>query len=755
MSALAWLFGFGALAVAFPLLLHLIRRTPRGQTQFSSLMFLTPTPPTLTRRSRLDNLWLLLMRAAAICLIAFAFMRPYFRGADTLSEFEVANRRVAILLDTSASMRRSGLWDQAKQQVEKVLGGLEKGDDIALLTFDSSVQTIVDFENEADPAGVDQAGLIRNRLKPLEPSWSRSDLGRAMVSVAENLDVWRDSQRAKDANATSKLQIVVISDMQTGSKIDALQSYQWPAPVFVKFQPVIPADFSNATVQVLDPAAEEDDPVIRVRVANSEQSSVDQFFVDWSGADGASGSVTVSYYVPPGTSRVLKISPDIAISAQQFTVTGDPEDFDNQFFVAPAEPQVLSIVYIGDDKPDDPAHPQYYLRRALIETPSRITTIEQLGAGEQLVQPGGDPPTLVVLASPVDESQRAEIDGYLNSGGTLMVVMSDGDMVENTTSWTGARSKNDDVENRNSKTNYMMLAEIDFADALFHPFANPRYNDFTKIRFWKHQSVEFLDDESVVIARFENDDPAVWSRATGKGQVYTLASGWQPQQSQLALSSKFVPLINGLVEIAADFPELDSSLWVGESIEFPAGENQYLQRLIIKPDGSREIIETDQTRFVDVDQPGIYRLISRNAATQNQVVEAASPDSTKTDSEPIDSDPAKRNLTNAEPNTDGVTETLFAVNVDRAESETSAITVAQIEMFQVNVGEQKTAAGELAQMREMRERDIEDRQKIWKWLIVAAIVLLIGETWLAGWTGSRTIADESGLPASGLSGELA
>ena len=138
MSVLAWLFGLGALAVAFPFLFHLIRRTPKGQTEFSSLMFLKPTPPTLTRRSRLENILLLLMRAAAIALIAFAFMRPFFRGSDSLSEFQVANRRVAILVDTSASMQRSGLWEQVKENVETVLGKLEQGDDVALLSFDNT-----------------------------------------------------------------------------------------------------------------------------------------------------------------------------------------------------------------------------------------------------------------------------------------------------------------------------------------------------------------------------------------------------------------------------------------------------------------------------------------------------------------------------------------------------------------------------------------------------------------------------------------
>ena len=56
MGVLTWIFGLGLLAAAFPFLFHLIRRTPRGEVPFSSLMFLRPSPPTLTKRSRLDNL---------------------------------------------------------------------------------------------------------------------------------------------------------------------------------------------------------------------------------------------------------------------------------------------------------------------------------------------------------------------------------------------------------------------------------------------------------------------------------------------------------------------------------------------------------------------------------------------------------------------------------------------------------------------------------------------------------------------------
>ena len=77
MSFLTPLYVLGLAAVIAPLVFHLIRRSPRGEVPFSSLMFLTPTPPRLTRRSRLDNLLLLLLRAAALCVLAFAFARPF------------------------------------------------------------------------------------------------------------------------------------------------------------------------------------------------------------------------------------------------------------------------------------------------------------------------------------------------------------------------------------------------------------------------------------------------------------------------------------------------------------------------------------------------------------------------------------------------------------------------------------------------------------------------------------------------------
>ncbi len=96
MSLLAPLYILGLTAIVAPIVFHLIRRSPRGEVPFSSLMFLSPTPPSVTRRSRLDHWLLLLLRAAALALLAFAFARPFLRQPALLDNSEIPERRIAL-----------------------------------------------------------------------------------------------------------------------------------------------------------------------------------------------------------------------------------------------------------------------------------------------------------------------------------------------------------------------------------------------------------------------------------------------------------------------------------------------------------------------------------------------------------------------------------------------------------------------------------------------------------------------------------
>ncbi len=52
----------------------------------------------------------------------------------------------------------------------------------------------------------------------------------------------------------------------------------------------------------------------------------------------------------------------------------------------------------------------------------------------------------------------------------------------------------------------------------------------------------------------------------GKGRLVVLASGWQPADSQLARSSKFVPLMSALLEPRTPQPVIAANQRVGDRV---------------------------------------------------------------------------------------------------------------------------------------------------------------------------------------------
>ncbi len=171
MSLLTPLYVLGLAAISLPILFHLIRRTPTGRVAFSSLMFVTATPPRLTRRSRLDQWLLLLLRAAALILLALAFARPFWRTASVSDVGDLPDRTMVLLVDTSASMRRAGIWSQVVAQVNDVVRDLSPGDLVALYGFDSRVTRWLSLDESGSVPASERARLVRSRLEQARPGW--------------------------------------------------------------------------------------------------------------------------------------------------------------------------------------------------------------------------------------------------------------------------------------------------------------------------------------------------------------------------------------------------------------------------------------------------------------------------------------------------------------------------------------------------------------------------------------------------------
>jgi hypothetical protein len=703
MSLLAPLYIAGLLAIAAPIVFHLIRRTPQGRREFSSLMFLDPSPPRITKRSRLNNVLLLILRASALALLAFAFARPFFKQAATADVSRSQGRRVALLVDTSASMRRGDTWGRARAEVENAIGGLLPTDEVALLLFDRTVRPAMTFRewNELDPSR--RIDVLRARLSEAAPTWDGTDLAGALSTGADLL-IEADG---KDAKAESRgRHVVLVSDMQRGSRFEALQGYEWPKNVTLEVKPVSPRQAGNASVQLVeqrDGAPIDVDGRLRVRVINQPGSQRDQFTLQWADEKGPiAGTAPIKAYVAPGHNQVVRIArPTTApTQADRLLLAGDDADFDNALFIAPRARDDVRIVYIGDDAADDTKGLQFFLRSAAADTVQRKVNLTARKSNENVSDADLLGARLIVIAAQLPAERAATLRRFVEGGGDALWVLRDATLGALPALLPGLS-----IEEAPGN-GYALISRVAVDHPLFAPFADPRFGDFTKIHFWHHRQVTLSTDATArPIAWFDNGDPFLLEAPLGKGRLFIATSGWHPADSQLALSTKFVPLIDGLLR-RADGALTDAQYAVHDRIALPATQNPTDKRSIRGPDGRQVDLASAATTFDGADQPGVYRLHYNG------------------------------------------TETPIAVNLPPEESRTNPLAVEELEQLGAVLAKPGVAPTEIAeQRRQLQIVELENRQKLWRWLIVGVLGLLVAETALAGHLAHRNAARESQVVA--------
>jgi hypothetical protein len=703
MSFLAPLFLIGALAVAGPIIFHLIRRTTRERTVFSSLMFLQPSPPRLTQRRRIEHLLLLALRCLALGLLVFGFARPFikksFAGAGSSGE----PRQTVLLLDVSASMRRSGLWAAAQEKVRARVRESAPSDRVAVYTFARSLTPLVTFEEWQASVPADRTALVSGRLASISPGWSSTELGRALTEAAEllgNLDA---------TQVRGVRQVVVISDLQSGSHLEALQTYEWPKGVQLAVESVKAAGSANAGLQLLpvgEDAASETAAAARVRVSNAADAKREQFKVGWTRGDAAFVGAPVDVYVPPGQSRIVTLPlPADRAATERIVLRGDDDEFDNTVYVAPMEDRKLDVAYVGSDAADDSHQSLFFLQRALPRS-------AHLKVSALPLRPDRDWPANLIASAPLwvvtdalPDAQVKLLRAQVMAGRTVLFVPKNADGGATLGSLLGSEELA--LEEAHPET-YAMFGEIDFQHPLFAAFADPRFSDFTKIHVWKYRRLKSpLPPVAQVAARFDNGDPALLDVPVGKGRVLALFTGWNADDSQLAVSSKFVPLIHAIVERAAAFTAELPSYAVGDGLpltDLQAGGTQLVS--VRLPSGRIATAPADSAVFTGTTEPGIYRVTS------------------------------------------GARSRSFAVNLEPSESRTAPISVDELERFGAPAAKPAQTDSVVEARREtaLQAIETEEHQKLWRWFLLATLLVLLAETALAGRT-ARANLTEGGTPS--------
>ncbi len=173
-------------------------------------------------------------------------------------------------------------------------------------------------------------------------------------------------------------------------------------------------------------------------------------------------------------------------------------------------------------------------------------------------------------------------------------------------------------------------------------------------------------------------------------------SGWHPSDSDLALSSKFVPLLYSVLQYAGAQTDRPSQYFVGDPVPVSRRGSPVAAGLQVrKPDGSTVRLDAGQHTFTQTDSPGIYSILDS--------AHDANPQS-------------------------------FAVNVPVAESRTDPIAVENLEGLGVSLEPASDVyqAGLESITHRRSLREMESGQKLWRWVLAAVLGVLLIETWLGG-----------------------
>lgn len=690
MSFLAPLYMLAAAAIALPILFHLIQRRPRGEQIFSSLMFLSPSPPRMVRRSRLDQWLLLLLRALALLAIAFAFMRPFFRSSDTTESGALGRQRL-ILVDTSASMQRGGLWNRALANVEEAITESTPQDLVAIYRFDSNLSPVVSFDAIQQTAPAERANLLRKAIADVKPGWLPTDMGRGLAVAAETLQAAVNGQNEEESIGG---EIILISDFTGSINLAQLEGYDWPKSVRVVSRSVENVPGNNATLTALsnDDTNDTADAALRLLLTNAAQSEVSQFKLEFlDSQDRPLQMVATPFQVNAGERRVIRLT-DLPAQASAVQLVGDDDASDNRVYFSVPKKRPTFVWLLQAASESNESQLGFFVERIPFGSNTLEVLFKRITPTDIVTPPDPKEVSLVIADASIDETLATTLRTYAESGGKVVLVLDQPITENNQARLTNSLKQILVDENvritEASLPDYAMWSRIDFQHPLFAPLADARFNDFTKMRTWRHRIIELSRSDNKPLAAYDNGASAIQEFQLDKGKLWLFASGWQSDESQLALSTKFVPLMMGIFKYSGEEVRWPESLYAGQTL------NANNETICQSPTGSA--ITPNSNNLWDLNAPGIYTLDK------------------------------------------GDDHSTLAVNVLPREFELSKMDPDRLEQLGVTTGALPTAEVIRDQERLMRNTELEKQQQVWRWCILIAVALIAFETIWSALSSTRT-----------------
>ncbi|MDJ0906556.1 MAG: BatA domain-containing protein [Woeseiaceae bacterium] len=577
MSLLAPLFLAGLLTIAVPFWLHRLQTESSDRKPFSSAMLLQKSEQRVHVRKKLKYLLLMALRILALALVALAFARPLWTNPEALPGPPPDGTHI-VLVDTSASMGRAGVFDRAQSLARGAIDSAPDGALLQVLGASAEVREMTSLSADRDA----HLGAIGS----LAPDAARLDLGQAMSAVdrlAESLP--------------PPVVLHVVSDLQDSSL---------PA----RFSDLVAANISALSIH---DAGSGD---VRNRAIGSIRVTGDNVDVSVSGVGvepGAAslvlalnevavgeqpvagdGMTTVSFaglQLQPGDNRLraeLTVADDLAIdNARYHVIQNDP----------PAPIPLVTLNRSG--------LPVTYLTAALHSEPTDAYRVEPMVVGDF------DTRTLsryrwaiVDDIGIIDAELEAALADFVTAGGGLLAFTGERSASATRVPVLGNAIGGASIGGPGG--DFLSIGQVDSG----HPLLAETQGWYA-VNLTQSTPVQAITADQVLI-RLDNGEPFLIERRIGLGRVLLVAGGLENSSNDLPIRPVFVSFIIEAAQYLSGIEKQERSFAAGESL--PLSQAGTTSGQVIDPDGRSILALADTTRAqrIPLRKTGFYEVYTRD-----------------------------------------------------------------------------------------------------------------------------------------------
>ncbi|MEJ0005786.1 MAG: BatA domain-containing protein [Steroidobacteraceae bacterium] len=570
---MGWLapgFLLGALTIAVPVWLHLLKRSASRPQQFSSLMLFEPQQRSTTRRRRIDHWLLLLLRVAVLLLIAAAFAEPIVRGhlPGTAPE-----KLLVLAVDDSFSMSAGTRLADARRAALAVVAAKARDTQAQVVALGARADVLTEQ--------VQDAAVLASAIRGIAPTDARGSLV-LLASLARTLA----------AGTHMPIELHLFSDMQATGLPPDLNELHLPAGVTLVLHPLGAAVTPNWTVESVAAPAQVWDPT-KTRIV----ATVAGF-----ATPAATRTVTLLINGRPSGQQSIKVpaaarasvvfaSPEIPYGLVRASVQIDGADAlaadDRYDFVIQRSERVHGLfVHQGSD-----AATGLYFRSALESAADAAVVLDEATA-EQLRNRDLSAYAFIVLSdvAGLPAAVEARVTSWVKAGGRALI-----------SAGTAAAQ-----QRRIPVFDAPILGTHDFTrdDSRFATVAavDDAYAPAGALGGWQGIKVFYVTrvdaPQAQVGLRLADQTPLLLEKALGKGRVLLFASGFDRLTTDLPLHPQFVAFVDRLGAYLSGRGSRVSALNVGDSVD-------------LRPDpttrGSADVLAPDGTHPLDLRQAGQVR----------------------------------------------------------------------------------------------------------------------------------------------------